>query len=586
VARLLALLFLLLVASAARAEVEYEVELAAEGLPKDLRGEVEAASRLFTMQEKPPATEPALRRRAEEDLERLKPLVNGAGYWDAKLSQSIDFSGGKPKVTVTIEPGPLYTLESVTFRTPEGAAPPVLDRYLPVAVGLELGKPARSAPVLEAEGRIANVLTTNGRPYGKVVDKKVVIDHGTRTMAITYIVEPGPEAAFGATSIEGLTELEPAWVERRIEWTQGARYDSRTIDATRKALSESGLFSQIRINPAPEPAPDGSVPVRMELTERPRRSIGVGLSYNTSEGFGSQAFWEHRNLFGGAEKLRATVDLAQERLGGLLEFRKPDIFRARDTDLLLSTELADESPDAYDVQRLRLFGGFERKFSPSVTLGAGLAFEQEEVKQSGVSADYTLVSAPLFLRRDTTDDLLDPRQGTRLAWTLTPFGGIAGPAKAFVATRVQGSAYLSLDEKNRFTFATFAAVGTILGEDRSTIPADKRLYAGGGGSVRGYGYQRVGPLDADDDPIGGKGSLEAGVELRIRITETIGIAPFLEMGMVNDSASPIAKPFFGAGIGGRYFTALGPVRLDVGFPLNKRPSDDSFQIYVSLGQAF
>jgi translocation and assembly module TamA len=194
---------------------------------------------------------------------------------------------------------------------------------------------------------------------------------------------------------------------------------------------------------------------------------------------------------------------------------------------------------------------------------------------------------PLYLRRDSTDDLLNPTVGSREALTVTPYQSIAGARElAFASSRLTGSLYRALDDGARYVAAGYGAIGSILGETRDAIPADKRLYVGGGGSVRGYGFQRAGPLAADNTPLGGRSSLELGTELRVKITETIGIVPFLEAGNAYTGAWPGGKLLFGAGIGARYYTTIGPVRFDVAFPLEKRSGDSAFQVYISLGQAF
>ena len=554
----------------------------ADGVPAQLR----AVSQLVTLQDKPPATPAALRRRAEDDLGRLRPVLEANGYWAATLSFGIDTAVEPARVTVSVDPGPLYRLQSVTFRAPDGGTPPLLDRYDPSAFGLKLGDAAKTAPVVEAEAAIVAEYARQGRPYAKVPDRKVVVDHGTRTMEVTYTVDAGPQVTFGDAVIQGLSRLDPAWVERRITWRRGDLYDSREIDATRRALVDSGLFTAVRITPAAEPARDGSVPITLALVERLPRSIGAGLAYDTTLGFGTRAFWENRNLFGGAERLRVIGTFAQNQLGLSTRFRKPDMWR-KDEDLLAEADLADESPPAYTARRLRLYSGLERRFGPLVSGGAGLQFEETNVESPPGTQTYSLLGTPIYLRRDSTNDLLNPTTGTRAALTVTPYEGLSSTGLAFVSNRVAGSAYRALGATDTYVLAGFGALGSILGESRDGLPADKRLYAGGGGSVRGYGYQLAGPFyPGTTTPRGGKSSLEAGVELRIKVTESIGVVPFLEAGNVFTSTMPAGRLLYGTGIGLRYYTPVGPVRFDVGVPLNKRASDSAFQIYISLGQAF
>jgi translocation and assembly module TamA len=567
-------------------ELRYVAEIRVVGDAGGLPGQLRAVSQLVTLQDRPPATPAALRRRAEDDLGRLRPVLEANGYWAATLSFGIDTAVEPARVTVSVEPGPLYRFQSVTFRTPEGGTPPLLDRYDPSAFGLKLGDAARTAPVLDAEAALIAEYARQGRPYAKVPDRKVVVDHGTRTMDVTYTVDAGPQVTFGEPAIQGLSRLDATWVERRITWRRGDLYDSREVDATRRALVDSGLFTAVRITPAAELTPDGSVPVTLALVERLPRSIGAGLAYDTTLGFGARAFWENRNLFGGGERLRVIGTFAQNQLGLSTRFRKPDLWR-KDEDLLAEADLADESPPAYTARRLRLYSGLERQFGPLVSGGAGLQFEQTNVESPPGTQTYSLIGAPIYLRRDSTNDLLNPTTGTRAALTVTPYEGLSSTGLAFMSNRVAASAYRSLGATDAYVLAGFGALGSIIGESRDALPADKRLYAGGGGSVRGYGYQLAGPFyPGTTTPRGGKSSLEAGVELRIKVTESIGVVPFLEAGNVYSSTLPTGNLLYGTGIGLRYYTPVGPVRLDVGVPLNKRASDSAFQIYISLGQAF
>jgi translocation and assembly module TamA len=408
-------------------------------------------------------------------------------------------------------------------------------------------------------------------------------------MSVTYTVEPSPTANFGPAAIEGLTSIDRGYVERRVEWQRGAPFDSRAVENTRKALVDSGLFNTVRIVNGKEVDDAGEVPMTIYLTERPSHSIGAGISYNTSEGFGAKAFWEDRNLFGGAEKLRLNAEFAQDRLALLGNYRQPDFLR-KDDDLVATAELADDTPVAYTSRRERLSSGIERRFGRQAASGAGLQFEHGNVTEAAreITQAYSLASVPLFFRRDTTDDLLNPTTGTRASVAVTPYTSLSGRALTFASSRVTGSAYRKLGRSDRFVIAGFGALGSIVGESRDALPADKRLYEGGGGSLRGYGYQLAGPLNGDHKPFGGRSAIEFGGELRIKITETIGIVPFLEAGNVYDQSFPKLgnRLLYDTGIGARYYTPVGPVRFDVAVPLSKRPGDAPFQIYISLGQAF
>jgi translocation and assembly module TamA len=577
----------------ALADVAYKAEIELKGLEdKKLLETLKAASQLVQLEDKPPPSNAALRRRAEDDVPRLKEVMQAAGYWTPTITYALDVGNeaepkGKAKVTVTIDPGPLFTLATVTVRTPTGEPPPLLDKLGPGGIGLEIGGPAASAPIVAAEQRIVDEYGRNARPFAKVADRKAVIDLATHTMAVTYTVDPGPAVRFGPFAIQGLNRVDGNFAARRIAWKLGAPYDSRAVETTRQDLVKPGLFSAVRISHADAPDAEGEVPMTVDLTEGAPRSIGAGVAYNTNLGLGAQAFWQHRNLFGAGENLRVTAGAAQKQLGLALAFRKPD-FVDRNQDFLTNAALLRQNTDAFDSLREQVFVGIERPLLPSLTADFGLSLEHARVTRSVIAdEDYTLFGVPFYIRHDTTDDLLDPTIGGRQTLTLIPYHSLSGPNLNFLSSRIEERHYQRLDGTGRVVLAGFAALGSIVGASRDELPADKRLYAGGAGSVRGYAYQRAGPLGAGDIPLGGASSVELGLELRYRITETIGIAPFVEGGNVYNSNFPDSTNLlFGGGIGFRYYTVIGPIRLDLATPFQRRSGDNVIQFYISIGQAF
>ena len=544
------------------------------------------ASQLVALADRPPASPAALRRRAEDDLERLADVMHAQGYWHAQVRYTLDTNESPAHVTITVAPGPLFHLGKVEFALPSGAPAALPGGAGPTAVGLAPGTPALSAAVTAANDQIVALYGHNGYPFAKVTDRHVVVDIATDLMSATYTIEPGAMARFGDTTISGLHRVGRAFVTRRIAWQAGAPYDAREVDATRDDLVRSGLFSGVRIDHADAPDAAGAVAMTIDVIEGPPRSVGAGVGYNTNLGFGARAFWQTRNLFGEGESLKLSAGAAQKQLGVAAEFRRPDLF-TRKLDLLADAELLHETTDAYKSRRWRGYIGLEDvKWSP-YTLGGGVSLERAYLTETSHDENYLLLGTPFYVRRDTTDDLLEPTRGTRSTLSLTPYHGLLVRDFNFVASRIEGRAYQRVTASNRFVVAGYAALGSIFGESLEDIPADKRFYAGGAGSVRGYGYQRAGPIDLSNVPIGGRSSLELGVELRTRITETIGLVPFVDAGNVYPTNLPNNPHlFYGAGLGLRYYTVVGPIRLDLAFPIGKRSSDSAIQVYISIGQAF
>jgi len=548
---------------------------------------LEQVSQLIALEGGPTDSEAALRRRADGDMDRLRDVMASAGYYDAVLSYEIDKNAKPWAVLVKIEPGDPYLLREVKVEPAQGATLPPGVSFEPAEIGLEIGARAQAAMILDAEARAVQRCTENGYPLAKSAGRETVIDKADHSMHVTLKLDPGPPAAFGATEIQGLEQVKRAYVERRMAWSEGDLYDSRKLQATQKALVDSNLFATVRVTPTERVGEDGRIGIKIDLGERRPRSIGGGVYYDSSLGPGVRAFWEHRNLFGEGERFHVEGRLGLNQMATLAEFLRPD-FVIRDLDLRSQVSLTEEQSDAYDDRRATAFTGVIRRFDPILTGGAGFEFQQAHVRDDRGPEDYTVLDLPIFLRRDDTDDLLNPTRGTRLGLTVTPYHSIDGTDLNFVGIRATASGYQRLGEDDRFVLAGYGNVGSLDGVSLGDLPRDLRLYAGGGGSVRGYGYQQAGPLDANNDPRGGLSSLEMGIELRAKITETIGVVTFFEGGSVFDTTYPDPgdELFWGTGVGVRYYSAIGPLRFDIAFPLDKRKSDDPFQFYISLGQAF
>jgi translocation and assembly module TamA len=571
----------------AEADTPYETAITLTGMTSPgLIDKLKAASQLEALKDHPPPSPAALRRRAEDDSQRLVAVMKAESYWQAQVAFVVDTRTSPAHVTMTVTPGPSFRLAKVAFVLASGEKAPLLQRLGAAAAGLTVGGPALSAPVEAANARIVALYAENGHPFAAINERHAVVDVATDTMAVTYVIEPGAAARFGATDVKGLNRVDREFVTRRIAWNEGAPYDERKVDATRQDLIRSGLFSAVQASHAAAPAADGTVAMTIAVTEGPPRSVGAGAGYNTNVGFGARTFWEHRNLFGEGEDLRLSAGAAQRQLGLAANFRRPDLL-VRHQDLVADAELLQEKTDAYNSHRIRGFVGLEELMIPHYTLGGGVSLERAYLTQSTQNENYMLLGTPIYVRRDTTDDLLDPTEGTRSTLTVTPYHGLLEHDFNFVSTRVEGRIYRRIGDSRKYVVAVYAALGSIVGASLAGLPPDKRLYAGGAGSVRGYGYQRAGPLDMNDLPIGGRSSLELGGEFRYRITNTIGIVPFVDAGNVYPGSLPNrASLFYGAGLGLRYYTAIGPVRLDVAFPIGKRGSDSAIQVYISVGQAF
>jgi translocation and assembly module TamA len=572
--------------------VAYKAEIA--GIKDDdMRATLTAASRLIADAEHPPPTMEALKRRADDDLPRLQEALASLGYYDADLRYDVDTKVSPVHVTIRITPGEPYHLAGyhITGDNPDLSNGKI--RITPETLGLQPGMVAAAKPVVDGEERLLAALAAQAYPLARVIDRKVVVDHAARTMTVDWRIDTGPYARFGAASIAGLQNLDPAFVQARLGWEAGEPFDGTRVDKARQTLIDTGLFSSVKIAHAETLDADGRLPMTVTLVEGKPRSIGGGVSYSTSEGFGAKgfggkAFWEHRNLFGQGERLTLTLEGGQTIQGGKADFRKPDLTEPR-LAWLGNLQASHEDRDAYESLSYGGAGGAEYKFTDQLTGTGSLSLERARIDDHITDQTFTLLGTPLGLTFDTTDDLLNPSRGTRVNLGLAPYFSVADSDVNFAVARLSDSFYISLNKEHDVVLASRGLIGTIVGADSTEeLPATKRLYGGGAGSVRAYGFQKLGPVGPTGDPTGGRSQLELGTELRWRMFGDFGGAVFVEGGNVYDDELPdLNEPIrWGAGVGLRYFTDFGPIRVDVAFPINPRRNDDTLEFYIGLGQAF
>jgi len=334
-----------------------------------------------------------------------------------------------------------------------------------------------------------------------------------------------------------------------------------------------------------------------------RHAVGFTAAYSTDLGGSVGATWSHRNLFGNAEQLNLSASVtgaggrATNGLGYNVtaQFIKPE-FRARDQSLELNLGAIKQKLDAYDQDAITAGAAVNRKFSEIWSGSVGLSAVVERIVQETVPRDYTLLGVPLNVKYNTTgiiNPLEDALHGIRASATVTPIQSFGhGNDATFVIIQGNVAGYVDLaslgwNTPGRSVIALRGLVGTAQGASLFSLPPDQRFYGGGSASVRGFRYQSIGPQFPDGKPIGGTSIDAATIEFRQRLSGNFGAVAFVDAGQVSASSTPFQGTVrIGAGFGVRYYTAIGPIRLDVAVPLNKQPGDDAFEIYIGLGQVF
>jgi translocation and assembly module TamA len=346
---------------------------------------------------------------------------------------------------------------------------------------------------------------------------------------------------------------------------------------------------------ADKPDASGSAPVIVEVSERKPRTIGAGVNYASTEGAGGDVYWVHRNLFGEAETLRLearigrvlqadTIDDYDARFDVL--FGKPGVFDPY-TRWDLQASALQEDPEPYNRRGVVIQSLLTHDFTDRLSLSGGLAYDWARIDDAFGRDFYTILSIPTVATYDSRDSLLDPTEGVYSRLKLEPQYSVESDA-LFLTADSEMRGYLALDEDRRFVLAARGLAGTIYGADIEDIPAHRRFYAGGGGSVRGYGYLNIGPRIEGYGSTGGLARVEGSLEARIKVTETIGVVPFADAGFVTETSGFSGENRFqvGVGLGLRYYSPVGPLRLDVAVPLDPQKHDPDFAVYFGIGQAF
>ena len=582
--------------------LDYQVRVTAledeAPVPDDLRQLILDAVLLEQLREQGVPSRFVLDRRASDDVARVQDVLRSRGFYAGRVMIDIG-EGEEPAVTIGVATGDAYQIGSIAI---EDSAGDPLDHLTSGNLGVASGDPALASAVIAAEPAGVAALRAQGFALARAAERRVTVNHETRELNIRYRFDPGPRVTLGKVSIDGLQDVAPVTVMRRVDISEGQLFDPAALAAMRGAIHDLGVFDSVTVQlsglrEVDRRQPAVELPVDIVVSERKFRTIGGGVSVSTDEGAGIEARWRHRNILGQAERLSIIASVG--RVGspdaqgidyGLeAAFEKPDFLMA-DQTLLLGASAIVEAPEAFERQAIELTAALERPLTDSIDWSTGirLALENLEDNDNPDGETFVTVAFPNTFSLDETDDLLDPTAGYAVDLLAEPVLTANDAAASYTILRVNGRYFWSPWENDRAIFAVRAGLGSIIGADVDSIPANRRFYAGGDGSVRGYAFQAVGPEDPDGDPAGGRSLFETGIETRIRVTDTIGIVPFVDAGMVTEESFVDFSEDLrvGAGLGLRYFTGFGPLRVDLGIPLNAGDDDDAFQIYFSLGQAF
>jgi translocation and assembly module TamA len=615
----------------------YKVDFVSVG-NGDIDDTLQATSDLKSLRSSAPVSPFGLIARARGDTDRLKTVLESFGYYESRVIIKINGmllttpdlgatlsalpQGSTAAVEVRFTLGTLYQLRRIDI---DGEVPEAINAR--AILGLTTGQPAVAASVLAGGARLLTALQEQGYAFAQVDPPIAYEAADAPALDLTFHVVAGGKFNVGEIRIDGLKRTHDALLRKRLLLHTGDLFKPSAIEVARKDLLAMNVFAQVSVQIGSQADASGGVPVTFLIRERPRHAITVNAAYSSDLGGSGGAAWTDRNVFGNAEQLSFAASVIN--LGGSdttgtgydirVKYLIPDFLR-RDQSIQFTLSATKQQLQAYDQDAKTAGVTLNRKLSSIWSASAGVTTTDEHIIQVGENFFYTLIALPLSVTYDSTNlptPLDDPRHGFRASLSVAPTLAIGKPNSTFTITQLKVAAFYDLEKflpiaPGRTVLAARALAGIALGAGEFSLPPDQRFYAGGSATIRGYGYQLVGPRFCtestptpntksvvtengtcpagsvpSDIPTGGTAITAAGLELRQRFGKNFGVTAFVDAGQVSASLRSAPDDIrIGAGAGLRYYTPIGPIRLDVAVPVNRRPGEDSFEIYIGLGQAF
>jgi translocation and assembly module TamA len=586
--------FLFLMAPFYAMAIPYEINFVGIS-DKDVLKRMFDVSDLVVLQERPPASINGLRYRMNSDIPALMKVLHAYGYYDASISTELDVQRETAQVYILVFPGEQYRLASYEVFHGDcteliGEPNPTCIPFTASNLGLKLNQPAISIDIINAELEVLTQLARCGHPLANVSKRRVIVDMAEKVVNAATCVDEGPESKFGPVTYFGLKKVDPKYVTRRIAWHEGDLYNTDRLDDTQKKLLSSNLFSSVYITHGDQLDAMGELPMKVRITEATFQQINAGVYYATVDGIGGTVSWNHRNVDGNGAIVSINADASFGWLynnvkygwiGGNFTYKKPDFLIFDQTYRALAEATRENIPAYHDI----IYRG--ANYIEQKNKAIGLKLEHINVFHSASNGEYLLVGLPIFLKYDTTDSEMDPTRGYKIVYQVTPYQSCFHANQHFVKQRLTSTFFIPMGSKN-FVFAGRVQFGSIAGTRHHHIPMPKLFLGGSEDELRGYRFKTVSPLNRHRKPLGGRSAIYATVETRIKI-DPIGIVPFVDFGTVtlNELPQVDAKWFKSVGLGLRYYSFFGPLRVDIGFPLNRRHGiDHAFELYASVGQTF
>lgn len=492
------------------------------------------------------------------------------------------------KVTITVDPGPRFTLSRATVR-------PLAPRT-ELPEGFRPGQPAESGIIIAAAGAGVDGWRKRGHAKAAVSGQDLVADHAKASLAADIQIAPGPVLRFGRLAILGQDRMRERRIRKIAGLPEGEVFDPAELARAGSRLRRTGVFKSVTLVEDDAITRPDLLGITATVAEEKPRRYSLGAEVASLDGLTLSTGWLHRNLLGGAERLEFEFEATNIGASGSgvdyvlgVKLDRPATFTP-DTNLGLELVYAHLDEADFKANITGLTTTFTHIFSDSLTGRAGLGYERALITDEVDTFTYRQLALPLGLTWDRRDNKTDAKRGFYIDAEVRPFVGF-GDTENGVRAKLDLRGYKAFGAEKRFVLAARIQAGAIFGASLLGAPRDDLFYSGGAGTVRGQPYQSLGVdvlrSTGDSTRFGGSHFLGSSLEARVKATDTIGVVGFVDIGRVGvdgflaDSSDWHA----GAGVGLRYATGVGPIRLDIAGPVGGS-TGEGIQIYVGLGQAF
>ncbi|TNF17486.1 MAG: outer membrane protein assembly factor [Rhodobacteraceae bacterium] len=574
------------------------VELRLVGLDDaDLARSIRGASTLNSLEKSPATPTRDVVAAARGDYARIVETLYAQGYYSAVVNILIDGQEAarmdpfrEPAaigtVQITVDPGPPFTLGRARVAPLAGSNPPVED-FRP-------GAPALATVVRDAARTALGDWREEGHAKAEITDQDIAARHPQAQLDVDVRIAPGPKVRFGDVDVAGKTDVRAPRVRQIAGIPRGEDFATSEVEKAASRLRKTGTFQSVQVTEAETVNPDGTLDMEITVIDRKPRRIGGGVEFSSFDGLSLSGFWLHRNIFGGAERLRIGADINQigleaEGIDYELSFRLekravygPDTLFYADGGLSYLDE-----PDFLE-RKARLTFGVSREFDQFLTGELGVGVSYSEVTDRFATPETTrtlqLLKLPAALAYDRRDDPLDATSGYYIRADVTPFyETVEGQPGARMT--LDARMYWAFGAEERTVSATRLQLGKLVGPEARNAPPGMLFYSGGGGTVRGQPYQSLDATHDDGSSVGGRAFAGLSSELRFGVTDKIGLVAFADAGYIGPDGFDEGETHAGAGLGLRYKTPVGPIRVDLAAPVSG-DTGDGLQFYIGIGQAF